>query len=149
MADRFGVVAVRIKYEGPVVVRVVLGAKPGTTVVAPARHDGFLVERVYGGAVVGGKRDVEGLAWLALDDPEVRLARAPESRRVDAGFHDQIVAKRGEGFFVEALASFEIRYGNTYVIRHCSHSRGPWDRTDIRQAEYPREGSLRNGDLRS
>jgi hypothetical protein len=78
MADHFGVVAVRIKYEGPVVVRVVLGAKPGTTVVAPARRDGFLVERVNGGAVVGGERDVESLARLALDDPEVRLARAPE-----------------------------------------------------------------------
>jgi len=34
MADRFDVVAVRIEDEGPKVARVVLGAKPGTAVVA-------------------------------------------------------------------------------------------------------------------
>ena len=57
----------------------VLGAKPGTTVVAPARRDGCLVEGVNGGTVVGGERDVDGVAWLALGDPEVRLAPPPES----------------------------------------------------------------------
>src|SRR5215204_5167663 len=36
MADRFDVVAVRIEDEGPIVARMVLGTKPGTTVVAPA-----------------------------------------------------------------------------------------------------------------
>src|ERR671917_867754 len=108
MADRFDVVAVRIEDEGPEVVRVVLGAKPGTTVVAPARRDGFLVEGLYGSSIVGGEGDVDGVDWLALGDPEVRLAPPPEPRRGDARFHDQLVAERGEGFRVEVLAPLEI-----------------------------------------
>ena len=77
MADGFDVVAVRIKDEGPIVARVVLGPEPGTTVVAPARRDGRLVEGLHARAVGSGEGDVDGVAWLALADPEVRLARAP------------------------------------------------------------------------
>jgi hypothetical protein len=73
-------------------------------------------------------------AWLALADPEVRLAPSSEPRSRDAGFHDQLVAQRGEGLLVEALAPLEIRNGNTYVIEHCSHLPRPHDRTDIRQS---------------
>jgi hypothetical protein len=113
MADRFNVVAVRIEDEGPIVARMVLRSKPGSAVVAPTRRDGRLMEGINSGAVICSKRDVEGLAWLALADPEVRLAPPPEPRRRDAGFHDQLVAQRGEGLRVEALAPLEIRDGNT------------------------------------
>jgi hypothetical protein len=44
MADRFDVVAIRIEDEGPRVGLMVLGAKTGTTVVAPDRRYGCLVE---------------------------------------------------------------------------------------------------------
>jgi hypothetical protein len=125
----------------------VLRAKPRTTVVAPTRRDGRLMEGVNGGALIGSKRDVEGLAWLALADPEVRLAPPPEPRRSDAGFHKQLVAQRREGFCEEALALLEIRYGNTYVIQQCSHLPRLQDRTDIRRAEYPRNVLLCNGEL--
>jgi hypothetical protein len=97
IADRFSIVAVRIEDEGPIVARMVLGSKPGTAVVAPTRRDGRLMEGINNEAVIGCKRDVEGLTWLALADPEVRLAPPSESRRRDAGFHDQLVAQRGEG----------------------------------------------------
>jgi hypothetical protein len=73
MADRFDVVAVRIEDESPIVVPMVLRAKPGTTVVAPTRRHGRLMEGINGGALIGSKRDVEGLSWLALADPEVGL----------------------------------------------------------------------------
>ena len=46
MAHRFYVVAVRIEDEGPVVVRMVVRTKPGTTVVTPARREGFFVKGV-------------------------------------------------------------------------------------------------------
>jgi hypothetical protein len=90
MADRFDVVGVRIKDEGPIVARMVLRAKPRTTVVAPARRDGRLVEGINGGALGGegegeGEGDVEGLAYLALGDPELRLAPLPKSCRQGAG----------------------------------------------------------------
>src|SRR5215204_365170 len=137
MADRFNVVAVRIENEGSIVARMVLGSKPGTAVVAPTRRHGRLMEGINGGALIGSKRDVEGLAWLALADPEVRLAPPPEPRCRDAGFHDQLVTQRGEGCRVEALAPLEIRHGNTYVIQHYSHLPRLQDRTDIRQAKYP------------
>jgi hypothetical protein len=78
MADRFNVVAVRIEDEGSIVARMVLGAKPRTAIVAPTRREGRLMEGINGGAVVGGERDMEGLAWLALADPEVRPAPPPE-----------------------------------------------------------------------
>src|SRR5215208_3137339 len=133
MADRFDVVAVRIKDEGPVVARVVVGPKSGTTVVTPARRHGRLVKGVNGGAVVGGEGDVEGLACLALAYPEVRLAPPPEPRCRGTGFHDQLVAKRGEGLREEALAPLELRDRYTYVIQHRSHLLRPQaDRTDIR-----------------
>src|SRR5829696_1999839 len=147
MADRFNVVAVRIEDEGAVVARMVLGAKPRITVVAPTRRDGRLMEGINGGALIGCKRDVEGLAWLALADPEVRLAPPPEPRRRDAGFHDQLVTQRGKSFRVEALAPLEIRDGNTHVIQHCSHLPRLQDRTDIRQAEYPCNAFIQNGEL--
>jgi hypothetical protein len=56
----------------------VLGAKPGTAVVLPARRDGRLVKGLHARAVFGGEGDVDGAARLALEDPEVRLARPPE-----------------------------------------------------------------------
>src|SRR5215218_8993469 len=102
MADRFDVVAVRVEDVGLVVARMVLGTKPGTTVVTPARTYGFLVEGVNRCAVVCGERDVEGLACLALAYPEVRLAPPPEPRCRGTWFHDQLVAKRREGLRVEA-----------------------------------------------
>ena len=72
-------------------------------------------------------------AWLALADPEVRLAPPSEPRCRDAGFHDQLVTQRGKGCRVEALAPLEIRDGNTYVIQHYSHLPRLQDRTDIRK----------------
>src|SRR4051794_25669769 len=120
MADRFDVVAVRIEDEGRVVVRMVLGTKPRAAVVTPAHRDGFLVEGVNGGVVLGGERDVEGLACLALAYPEIRLAPPPEPRCGGAWFHEQLVAKRGEGFRVEALAPLEVRDRDTHVIQHRS-----------------------------
>src|ERR687889_14035 len=121
MADRFNVVAVGRKDEAPIVARWVRGAKPRTAVVAPTRRHGRLMVGVNNGALIGSKRDVEGLAWLALADPEIRLAPPPEPRHIDTGFHDQLVAQRREGFRVEALAPLEIRDWNTYVLEHYSH----------------------------
>ena len=116
MADRFDVVAIRIEDEGRIVARMVLGAKPGTTVVASARCECFLVEGIHPGAVIGGERDVDGLAAITAADPELRLALPPEPRRGDTRFPDKLVAQRGEGLCEEALALFEIRHANTYVI---------------------------------
>jgi hypothetical protein len=147
MADRFDVLAVRIEDEGPIVACMVRGTKPGTAIVAPTRRDGRLMESLDCAAVIGSKRDVEGLTWLALADPEVRLARPSEPRRSDAGFHDQLVAQRQERFRVEALAPLEIRHGNTYVIKHYSHLPRLQDRTDNCQAEYPRNAPFRNSEL--
>ena len=76
MAYRFDVVAVRIEDEGPVVGRVVLGAKPGTAVVVPARRDGRLVEGLHCRAVVGGEGDVDGVAWLARERVRSGVAAA-------------------------------------------------------------------------
>jgi hypothetical protein len=134
MADCFNVVALRIEDEGSIVAWMVLGAKSRTAVVVPTRRHGRLMESINGEAVIGSKGDVEGLSWLALADPEVRLAPPPEPRRRDAGFHYQIVTQRGEGLLVEALALFEIRDGNTYVIQNYSHLPRLQYRTDIHQA---------------
>src|SRR5215212_9711760 len=127
MADRFDVVAIRIEDEGPIVALMVLGAKPGITVVASTRCECLLVEGIHASALGGGERDVDGLASITLVDPELRLALPPEPRRGDTRFPDKLVAQRGEGLCVKALALFEIRHANTYVIQHCSHLlRPPW-----------------------
>ena len=59
MADRFDVVAIWIEDEGPVVARVVFGPEPGTTVVAPARRDGRLVEGLHARAAGSDEGDVD------------------------------------------------------------------------------------------
>jgi hypothetical protein len=91
MADRFDVVAVRIEDEGSIVARMVLGAKPRSSVVALTRRHCRLMEGVNSGAVIGTRGDMKRMPWLALADPEVRLASPPEPRRIDAGFYDQLV----------------------------------------------------------
>lgn len=48
----------------------VLGTKPGTAIVVPTRRDSRLMEGINSGAVIGSKRDVEGLPWLALADSQ-------------------------------------------------------------------------------
>jgi hypothetical protein len=53
MADRFDVVAIRIEDKGPKVDLMVLGAKTGTTVVAPDCRYGRLVESPHCRTVVG------------------------------------------------------------------------------------------------
>jgi hypothetical protein len=60
IAVRFSIVAVKIENEGLIVAWMVLGAKPGSTVVMPARRDGRLMEGINCGA--GSERDMEGLA---------------------------------------------------------------------------------------
>src|SRR5215208_3762089 len=121
MSDRFDVVAIRIEDKGRIVARMVLRAKPGTSVVASARCECLLVEGIHAGAVLGGKRDVDGLARITLADPEVRLASPSKPCRGHTRFHDKLVAQRREGFCEEALALFEIRHANSYVIQHYSH----------------------------
>ena len=116
MADRFDVVAIRIEDKGRIVALMVLRAKPGTTIIPPARCECLLVEGIHPGAVIGGERDVDGLAAITLADPELRLAPPPEPCRGHTRFHDKLVAQRGDGFCEEALALFEIRHANTYVI---------------------------------
>jgi hypothetical protein len=146
MADRFDVVAVRIEDEGPIVVPMALRSKPRTAVVSPTRPDGRLMEK----ASTVARSSAANAIWralLALADPEVRLARPSEPRHRDAGFHDQLVTQRQEGFRVEALAVLEIRDGNTYVIEHYSHLPRLQDRTDFLQVEYPRNALLHNGEL--
>jgi hypothetical protein len=115
MADRFDVVAVWIEDVGPVVGRVVLGAKPGTTVVAPVHRDSPLVEGIH-----GGERDVDGVARHTLSDPEVRVAQLPEPHPGDVVVHDRLVAERGQSFLVEAFAPIGVRHGKTDMIQHCS-----------------------------
>src|ERR687890_2298233 len=105
------------------------------------------MEGVHGGTVFAGERDVDRSAHLTLPDPEIRLSRLSEAHTRDVGLHDQPVAQRRQSFLVEALAPLKVRYGNTYVIKHYSHLPRLQNRTDTRQAEYPRNVFIHNGEL--
>jgi hypothetical protein len=119
VADRFDIVAVGIEDVGPVVDRMVLGAKPRPSVVASVRRDGRLVEGIHGGAIAGGDGDVDG-GGHTFSDPEVRLARPPEPRSGDVVLNDQLVAERGQSFGVNAFAPLAVRHRNTNLIEHRS-----------------------------
>jgi hypothetical protein len=104
VADRFDIVAVGIEDVGPVVDRMVFGAKPRPSVVASVRRDGRLVD--------GGGH--------TFSDPEVRLARPPEPRSGDVVLNDQLVAERGQSFGVNAFAPLAVRHRKTNLIEHRS-----------------------------
>ena len=74
IADRFSIVAVKIENEGLIVAWMVLGAKPGSTVVMPAA-----MAASWKAPTVAQAANAIWKAWLALADPEVRLARPSES----------------------------------------------------------------------
>ena len=96
MADRFDVVAMRIEDEGPKVGLMVLGAKTGTTVVAPDRRYGRLVESPHCRTVVGDltshglsdRTDTYRIKYPSSDllgeparTPHVKFADAPSRLR--------------------------------------------------------------------
>src|SRR5215208_5383612 len=96
MADRFDVVAMRIEDEGPKVGLMVLGAKTGTTVVAPDRRYGRLVESPHCRTVVGDltshglsyRTDTYRIKYHSSDllgeparTPHVKFADAPSRPR--------------------------------------------------------------------
>src|SRR5919112_5778643 len=125
----------------------VLRSKSGLPVIMPAGSDSSLIEGVYGSAVFAGERDVDRSARCTLPDPEIRVVRLSEPHTRDVVLHDQPVAQRRQSFLVAALAPLKVRYGNTYVIKHYSHLPRLQDRTDIRQAEYPCNAFIHNGEL--
>jgi hypothetical protein len=147
MADRFDVVAVWIEDISAVVSCMVLRSKSGLPVIMPAGSNSSLKEGVYRNAVFAGDRDVDSSARCTLPEPEIRFSRPSEAHTRDVVLHDQLVAQRRQSFLTIALAPLEIRYGNTYMIKHYSHLPRLQDRTDIRQAEYPCNAHLHNGEL--
>ena len=82
-ANRFDIVAVGIEHKSSVIVRVVVWADPGLSVVFAAGRDGFLIKPVDGRPVLCGKGDMRsGLRYIAYSDPEAgfranAIAREP------------------------------------------------------------------------
>jgi hypothetical protein len=126
VADGLDVVAVRVEHVGAVVVRVVDLAHAGAAVVRPARRQRGGVERVHGGSVRDGKRDVyAGVRRPAPGgDPEERLAVAAEAADPGERLHQQLEAQRRQRLRVEGLAALVVGDVDSQMVEHCARS--PW-----------------------
>ena len=124
MANRFDVVAVGIEDKRPIVIRMVMLARPGQAVVLSTRGERGGVKRVHDLPVGGGECDVQRSVRLPHPYPEVRFAPDPESRAlvIDAIFgtklHDQLISERRQSRGVEALRRRVVLGAQTNVIEH-------------------------------
>src|SRR5258708_5475942 len=119
-ADGLDVVAVGIEQEGGVVGRAVIGAQPGTAVIAPAGLDPGAVEAVDGGAIGRAEGDMGAGTRGALArgvEPQRRLAcrTEPRARSIARAQH---VTERRERARVEAHARVEILHLQADMVVH-------------------------------
>src|SRR5438105_12140194 len=117
-ADRFQVVAVRVEHEGAVVLLVVLGPRPGRSVVPGARRQGSGVEGADGGAIACAEGEVGGSVRSGcLGDPEVGLAAGAEAE--EGAVHDgDRIAERSQRRLVECAAAGEVAHAHGEVVDH-------------------------------
>ena len=127
MADRLDIVPVGIEREGAVIVRMIMRADAGRTVVPAAGRECGLVECIDRRAVLGDDGDVNGPVQAAFAaDPEIRLAAGPEARGGKAflgflrDFHDQNVSERRQRFGVKCPGASVIGDWESDVIDHAA-----------------------------
>ena len=124
MANRFDVVAIEIEDKRPIVIRMVVLARPGQAVVLSTRGQRGGVKRVHDLPVGGGECDVHRSVRLPHPYPEVWFAPDAKSRALviqaifGAKLHDQLVSERRQSRGVEALRRRVILGAQTNVIEH-------------------------------
>src|SRR5215813_8627647 len=125
MTDRLNIVTIRIKHEGPIVVRMVLWAQPWCPIVTPTRGQGRVVKGIDQGAAAHLKRNMQ---WRfirgALANPEVRFLRFAKARHIrvprhcSREFHEERVSQRGQRPGVKLLTLAEVPYYYTSMVNH-------------------------------
>src|ERR1043165_5295309 len=125
VADGFDGVAVRIEYEGAVIVWVVVRTQSRRTVVATARGERSAIEGVYLITGVGAKRDVNRrLLRLTLADPEIRFRWRTEPCPFKATglfggeLHEDLVSERRERGEEEGFAFRVVADAEAGVVDH-------------------------------
>jgi len=133
VANRLDIVAIRIKDERAVIIRVILGTQSRRPIIKPASRQRGAVERVDCTAVITSEGDMNrraaaashfcrfcmrtGADRLALLDPEVRDEPSPEPG-AGRDFHRKRIAQRCQRRFIELPAALVIRGANTDVVNH-------------------------------
>src|SRR4029453_14930646 len=101
-----------------VVVLVILEARAGLAIVAAPGRQPRSMERVDGGAVRAGDRDMGGPAPRPVGvDPQVRLAVAAEARGA-LTLHQELVAKRAQRLLIERLALLQVADPQANMVDH-------------------------------
>src|SRR5262249_38130588 len=88
MTDRLNIVAIRIKNEGAIVVRMVLRAQPWRPIVTTTRCKGGVIKRVDQGSAAHLKSNMNGrIIGGALANPETRFLGSANPRHVRVPGH--------------------------------------------------------------
>ena len=119
------IMAVGIEHEGAVVVRVIVWAQAGRTMVLAAGRDGGAIEGIDRCAILRDERHVQPAAErVAGTDPEIGLTLVAEPGRGLAAallrrhLHHDAVAERRQRSFVEFLRAGKIRHPEADVVEH-------------------------------
>src|SRR5262245_11790825 len=123
MTDRLNIVTIKIQHEGPIVVRMVLGAQPWRPIVTTNRGQGRVVKGIDQGAAAHLKRN---MTWRfirgALANPEIRFLRFAKPCHVSVPrhrsreFHEERVPQRSQRPGVKLLTFAEVTYYDTRMV---------------------------------
>lgn len=124
MTDRLDIVSIGIEYKSTVIIRMIVHAKAGSSVVPPTRSERGAVERIHRRPIFCDDRDMHWLLQPTFaPNPKVGFAAAAKasgwlpgllSRRL----HDQRIAKRRQGLFIESLGTRIVGNRKSHVIDH-------------------------------
>src|SRR6516162_8689008 len=145
MTHHFDVVTVGVEHEGAVVVGVVVRARTGRAVIAPAGCECRGVERIDQRTLADAERDVHRrLVGYALSDPEVRFGRRTEAGDIVAAGHrgrklqQQPVADGLERHAIEGFGPLDIADLDSSVIDHDAPRRNCRSSTTCLTVLWPR-----------
>jgi len=126
VAHRLDIMAIKVKNERAIVIRVIMGANARRPVIPPARRQGGFVECLYRIPVRRGESNMRAGLWNgSLTDPKKRFGMDSITGKMIRLTVKAFDAKSRQGVIIEGLRFFEIGNADGNVIQHVQAPRCP------------------------